>query len=75
MDRRNEQLGSDDRREWIEVRFVADGADSTLRGRVWAVGSYPSVDARVHDQNPIEVAPAEVTLADAREVLQQCGHR
>jgi len=73
MARRDGQLGTDDRREWIEVRFVADGADSTLRGRVWAVDSYPSVDARLHDQNPIEVEPAEVTLADAREVLQQCG--
>ncbi len=73
MDRRNEQLGTDDRREWIEVRFVADGADSTLRGKVWAMDSYPSVDARLHDQNPIGVAPAEVTLADAREALQQCG--
>lgn len=73
MNRRNEQLGTENRREWIEVRFVADGADSTLRGRVWAVDSYPSVDARLHDENPIEVAPADVTLADAREVLQQCG--
>jgi hypothetical protein len=73
MDRRNGQLGTDARREWIEVRFVADGRDSTLRGRVWAVDSYPSVDARLHDQNPIQVEPAEVTLADAREALQQCG--
>ncbi|HUC40001.1 MAG TPA: hypothetical protein VMR92_04145, partial [Gemmatimonadales bacterium] len=73
MDRRNGQLGTDARREWIEVRFVADVTGSTLRGRVWAVDSYPSVDPRLHDQNPIEVEPAEVTLADAREALQHCG--
>jgi len=52
---------------------VAEGTDSTLRGRAWAVDSYPSIDAQLHDQNPIQVAPADVTLADAREALQQCG--
>ncbi len=74
MNRRG-QLGTVRRREWIEVRFVADGADSTLRGRVWAVDSYPAIDARLHDQNPIQVAPAESTLMDARDALQQCGQR
>ena len=73
LERRIRQVGTDARREWIEVRFVAEGADSTLRGRAWAVDSYPSIDAQLHDQNPIQVAPADVTLADAREALQQCG--
>ncbi len=73
LERRIRQVGTDARREWIEVRFVAEGTDSTLRGRAWAVDSYPSIDAQLHDQNPIQVAPADVTLADAREALQQCG--
>jgi hypothetical protein len=73
MDRRDGQLGTDARREWIEVRFVAGEAEPTLRGRAWAVDSYPGVHDRPRERNPIVVEPAEVTLADARKALQQCG--
>lgn len=55
MDRRDVRLGTDARREWIEVEFVGDAADSTLRGKVWAVDSYPLVSD--HDQNPLKVVP------------------
>jgi len=70
MDRRGE-LGTDARREWIEVRFVPDEAEPTLRGRAWALDSYPT--DRSLERNPVVVEPAEVTLTDAHEVLQQCG--
>jgi hypothetical protein len=73
MNRPDGQLGTAARREWIEVRFIAE--DSTLRGKAWAVDSYPAVDVRLHDKNPIRVAPAEETLTAAREALQQCGSR
>jgi hypothetical protein len=66
-------LGTAARREWIEVRFVADGADSTLRGRVWALDSYPADNVGPRDKNPVLVEPAAVTLTDAREALKQCG--
>jgi hypothetical protein len=73
MNRVDGQLGTPARRERIEVRFVAE--DSTLRARAWAVDSYPSVDPRLNDENPIQVAPAEETLTAAREALQQCRRR
>jgi len=70
MNRRGE-LGTAARREWIEVRFVPDESEPTLRGRAWALDSYPT--DRSLERNPVVVQPAEVTLTDAREVLQQCG--
>jgi len=70
MDRRG-QVGTAARREWIEVRFVPDESAPTLRGRAWALDSYPT--DRSLERNPVVVEPAEVTLTDAREVLQQCG--
>ena len=68
---RRGQVGTDARREWIEVRFVPDESEPTLRGRAWALDSYPT--DRSLERNPVVVQPAEVTLTDAREVLQQCG--
>ena len=70
MNRRGE-LGTAARREWIEVRFVPDESEPTLRGRALALDSYPT--DRSLDRNPVVVQPAEVTLTDAREVLQRCG--
>jgi hypothetical protein len=70
-ERRDARLGTDARREWIEVQV--ETSDATLRGRAWAVDSYPRVESRPRAGNPLVVEPAEVTLTHAREALQQCG--
>jgi hypothetical protein len=70
-ERRDARLGTDARREWIEVHV--ETSDATLRGRAWAVDSYPQVERRPRAGNPLVVEPAELTLTHAREALQKCG--
>jgi hypothetical protein len=66
-------LGTDARKEWIEVQLVPDTAGGSLRGRAWAVDSYPALVGRPRARNPVLVEPAEGTLTDARQALQECG--
>jgi hypothetical protein len=70
-ERRDARLGTDARREWIEVHV--ETSDATLRGRAWAVDSYPQVERWPRAGNPLVVEPAELTLTHAREALQKCG--
>lgn len=67
--RRDARLGTEARREWIEVHIEA--SDATVRGRAWSVDSYPVSPGG--NQHPLVVAPAEGTVTDAREVLERCG--
>lgn len=72
-ERREGRLGTDARREWIEVRLVPEAAEASLRGRAWAVDSFPAVDGRPGAPTGVVVEAAEMTLTDAREALQKCG--
>jgi hypothetical protein len=69
--RHDARLGTAARREWIE--FQVEISDSTLRGRAWAVDSYPRFEGPADAENPLVVDPAEVTVTQAREALQACG--
>ena len=66
--RRDARLGTEARREWIEVLI---DSDTTMRGRTWAVDSYPV--SPPNNSTSLVLAPAEGTVADAREALEQCG--
>lgn len=71
--RREGRLGTDARREWIEARLVSEAAATTLRGRAWAVDSFPAFDDRPAAENVVVVEAAEMTVTDAREALQACS--
>jgi len=73
-DRREERLGTPARREWVEVRLVPDPSTGSLRGRAWAVDSYPAFDGGSRAPIATIVEPVEATVADAREALQKCGN-
>ncbi len=72
--RRTERLGTPARREWVEVRLVPDSSTGSLRGRAWAVDSYPAFDGSSRAPIATIVEPVEATVADARAALQKCGH-
>jgi len=72
-ERRDGGLGTDARKEWIEVQLVPDTADGSLRGRAWAMDSYPALVGRPPGRTPVLVEPSEETLMDARQALQECG--
>ena len=73
-ERREERIGTPARREWIEVQLVPDSSEGSLRGRAWAVDSYPAFDGRSRAPDATVVEPVEATVADAQEALQKCGH-
>lgn len=68
---RDARLGTDARREWIEIQVAT--TDATLRGRAWAVDSYPAFEGESQTENPLIVEPDEVTLVHAREAMRACG--
>ncbi len=70
-ERREARLGTEARREWIEFQVAV--SDSSLRGRAWAVDSYPRSEGLADGEDPLVVDPTEVTVTDAREALQACG--
>jgi len=73
-ERREERIGTPARREWIEVQLVPDSSEGSLRGRAWAVDSYPAFDGGSRAPDATVVEPLEATVADAQEALQKCGH-
>ena len=72
-ERREGRLGTEARRELIEVRFVPDAAGATLRSTAWAVDSYPSIDGRPRVKAGVVVHPLPETLDDGRAALQHCS--
>jgi len=73
-ERRRGRLGGGARREFIQVRRVADKDGVSLRTRVWAVAYYEGFSESLR-QNAVVTEASQETLADAQAALEGCRPR
>jgi hypothetical protein len=71
-ERRQGSVSSGARRDILQVRRVADRTGTWLRGSAWGVEYSPGFQGDF-SQMAVVTDPSPQVLADAREVLQECG--